>query len=121
MIVEGEPLRGLLMYGWSSAVFQFATYEGIYCLFPEATLEKREMHMFDDRSYGNANSYRWWIERFVRVSPKERFRSEEFEGDRSFGDEWTHRVPFSSASNEVPEEMKQIRFSLSDKATQVWD
>lgn len=108
-----RPVWGFMTHFWSSHVFNLATWEAIYCLFPEATMQNRMMHIFPGRPWGSGEVLERWFSRgFSRAAGNEKFSSSEFQSERYFGDSMTYRLGFSKSDGVVPEVLRQVRISI---------
>ncbi|KAH1805987.1 hypothetical protein KXX35_009945, partial [Aspergillus fumigatus] len=113
VIVSSEPLVYIVREFWSTHLMNFATWDGMYCLFPESCLLRKQMCFVRCRSGGELRAYEKYVERgFGRCDMDLSLSLREFESERFVGDELTHRVVFSGVEVEgrVPKSLRSIRF-----------
>lgn len=91
-----------------------ATWESTYRIFPGSTLDNREMGTFNISTHTGLQAYDTYVDRGYVAVPHSILRSRaEFRYERTLGDEWTLRVPFSGSSGEVEASVAQWKFKCA--------
>ncbi|KAK9577977.1 hypothetical protein V6Z92_008670 [Aspergillus fumigatus] len=94
VVLRQDPVRYILEMFWGTHLMNFATWEGVYCLFPETTL-KHKMVVLHSREEAELSAYDKYCQRgFLRVRRKEVEDIGEFRGERDVYDHLTCRVGF---------------------------
>ncbi|KAH1805959.1 hypothetical protein KXX35_009988 [Aspergillus fumigatus] len=108
-----DPVQYIMGSSWGTHLMNFATWNGIYCLFPEATLSGR-MVVLDGFEDVAQSSYEAFVGRgFSRVEVGQVRELAEFKSERMVFDEVTRMVPFLFGSYSV-EPVGQFSFSIVD-------
>ncbi|KAH1805722.1 hypothetical protein KXX35_000425, partial [Aspergillus fumigatus] len=111
VIVPCEPLEFVLTKLWSTHIMNFATWDGMYCLFPESCLHRKQMCFLRCQSGRELRAYEKYVERgFGRCDMDLSLALREFESERFVGDDLTYRVVFSGVEGMAPEALPLIRF-----------
>jgi hypothetical protein len=98
---------------WGTHLMNFATWNGIYCLFPETTLNHK-MVVLDSLEEVERFSYDYFVGRgFSHVSVDGVQDLAEFGNERTVFDEVTRMVPFLFGSR-AAEPVGQFTFSFVD-------
>lgn len=95
---------------WGSQQFNFATHESIYCLFPQATLERKEMTVVFESPGDEA--YRQYVEEGYKPVRLVEQQEAEFTRQRYVGDFLCRRVEFSIGAQGVPSWLTEVKFEL---------
>lgn len=113
VILHREPLRHILRTFWSTHLCNFATWEGMYSVFPVSTLCDNSMGViFADRRR-ELEAYEKYVNRgFTLASYASLKKLEEFNIVRRIGDEYTRRVPFSGAPLRPDGRLPRMRFTV---------
>lgn len=107
MIVPCDPLVYVLTRFWSTHIMNFATWDGMYCLFPESSLLRKQMCVVRCRRGRELKAYDKYVRRgFGRGEMDLPLHLREFEGERFVGDELTHRVVFSGVEGMVAKALR---------------
>lgn len=104
-------MMGTVFYGaWSNVMLNFMSWQGICCLFPECTLERREILL--------STSRRKRLAKYVRLYEKAGYRCVmntekcgELQGQRSVGDEFTKWWNLGGGEERIAVEW-QVQFTV---------
>lgn len=107
-------MEHLLKSVWSTHLFNFATHESIYCVFPEATLVDKYMYLLCLPPTSTLRLYGTYLERGykrrqLRLEP-ERL---ELSSARFIGDSLTYRLKFDARVDFIPSVLTEVKFELS--------
>lgn len=116
-----KPVLYVIRASWSTHVMNFATHEALYCLFPQATLERNEMYMLAVDTVGELEDYQKYLGRgFRRGDGDQMRRRREFSAVRSVGDMFTKRVGFSSSEPLDDVGFGGVRFEVGRRTVRVF-
>lgn len=116
-----KPLRYMVQTCWATHLMNFATHEALYCVFPEATLERNEMYMLSVDSVGELSCFEKYLLRGFRRGDGAAMRSRaEFEGCRSIGDAFTKRDCFSDEKDLRGAVFGPIRFEVGRRSVRMF-
>lgn len=111
-LTAGVPLDTVVFMFGGSHLKNIATHDAVYCLFPQATLERREMLVATGGRISELKFFSKYLERgFRRANVGRVMRSDEFQGGRFVGDPLTKCVPFDGKSRVRPACGKRFRDS----------
>lgn len=80
---------------WGTHLKNIATHDALYCLYPQATVVKKQMVVSISNRTGELLAYEKYLDRgFRRISGEECRCSGEFQDGRSLDDRFTLVVPY---------------------------
>jgi hypothetical protein len=113
IVTECDPLEHIMRTAWGTPVLNIATWEGMYCLFPEITLGQRQMVVRFKLNEGELRAYDLYAARGFRRVRYDQVRDEQWtDKARFFGDDDTVRVGFSQTPDLV-ERLDDVDLRLS--------
>lgn len=90
-----NPVNHVVNTFWGTHLKNVATHDALYCPYPRATVEKKQMVVLEITRGRELCAYQKYLDRgFERVSREELSSSEEFQDGRSLDDRWTLVVPY---------------------------
>jgi hypothetical protein len=97
---HAHVFQSVYFSAWASHMFTFATWEGMYCMFPRSSLQRKESVLFDrgQEGVGVRHATKLADCGMKFVSRKSFGDDDEFQRRRSAGDTSTLRVGFSGTS-----------------------
>ncbi|KAH1805913.1 hypothetical protein KXX35_010022, partial [Aspergillus fumigatus] len=112
IVVVNEPLVYILMRFWSTHIMNFATWDGMYCLFPQSVLVRKQMCVVRCRDVRELKAYDKYVGRGFFWGGVDLPDLGEFQSERFVGDDLTYRVVFSGVEVEgrVPMALRSVRF-----------
>lgn len=109
-VIDDDPLTHV-MCSWSTHLFNFATWESLYSVFPVTSLDNRRMCHYMLYTPALCEQYDKYTARgFARGVVGSLWGLGEFRRRRTVVDEYTRRVPFSCAPSHAEEELRSWRF-----------
>lgn len=116
VVLRVSPVPYILGTFWASHLMNFATWEGMYCVFPESTLQRKEMRVFSCSTVSELKAYDKYVRRgFKRMELCASDVLGEFQGHRFVGDGMTRRVGFSKAREGSEQEFMGELFSVGEQ------
>lgn len=118
IVLWQEPVMHILHSFWSIHLMNYATWEGIYSLYPVSTLDMRSMVVVKSLSRKERVALDKYVQRGFRLtSLNDVWHLEEFHKSRTVRDELVRRVSLgSSLSEENP--LRLWRFRLSERGVE---
>lgn len=116
--VDKDPWWVLLTKVWASEQLCVATWDGMYCCFPESLIDQKAIRFFVCSTPGQQHIRSVFLSRKYTELPAEHsFSLDEFtlDHERRIGDRFSRRVEFSSAPHGVCEALAKyyFRFGLN--------
>ena len=109
-LTVGLPVDCVLFMFGGTHLKNFATHEALYCLFPKASLEHREMVVATGGRLSELKFFAKYLDRgFRRASGRSVLKNEEFQGGRFLGDSKTKVVPYDGSMKVGPLSGKRFR------------
>lgn len=105
-------LQAVHFNAWGSHMYSFATWDGMYCMFPKLTLrDRKSVLLHSGERFFDKSQVDVYVKReFEFVDSQSVVSSVEFHGQRRAGDEHTLRVPFSLSAREKVDFGSYVRF-----------
>jgi hypothetical protein len=105
-----EPLQHVVSLAWSTHLMNIATWEGIYCPFPQVTLRDRRMFVLREPDANELQVYDHYLScGFMRIPSEEVARASPFGKDRWIGDVDSERRGFTFG-NEIVQALGALEF-----------
>lgn len=120
VVVFGHPVGHILSTFWATHVINFATWEGVYSVFPQSTLDKKWMAHFGGTRASHLLGYEKYRQRGYTLAPSdETGQLAELSGKRRVGDSMTKRYGFSKTMDEQLDAQYSVKFNVSRKGVRI--
>lgn len=113
MLVGERPASYLVRSIWASNLFNFASHESVYCLFPRATMERKFIFVLGLPSSSAFEVLDTFKDRGYRPGDLGwRRQAPEFVRNRYVGDGFTCRLRFTRGVGGIPTSLQNVRFKV---------
>jgi hypothetical protein len=111
--LKENPVRYVLRTVWSTHLFNIATHESIYCMFPGSGIDQKVIFLTRFPEAETLRLYQLYVDRgYRRGLSSQAAQLYEFSNDRSVGDIFTRRVRFRLSSEDIPIWVRSMRFAV---------
>lgn len=121
--INVDPLWVLLTKMWSSDQLCVATWDGMYCCFPESLINRKAIRFFVCSTPGQHTIRDVYQQRNYReLPPEESFGLDEFAFTQSrwIGDKLSLRIGFSTVQHGACKALEEIRFGFDKDGVMVY-
>lgn len=115
-----DPVEHVLSTFWSTHLFNIATWESVYSVFPVSTFGRRQMGVISSHRASELLSYDKYVLRgFVRATHRQLKSLVEFSGYRRIGDKYCYRVTFPGAPLQLDSQLQKFCFRFGKDGIQL--
>lgn len=121
-LVREDPVRYVMGNAWCTALASFAMFEAIYCVFPQVTVDMKQMVVFACDSEAGLRVYEKFKGRgFSRVVDEDILLLDELQEERYAGDFLSRRFAFSGCRVRRGRGFCRVRFDVRDGSLRFHD